>query len=160
MLHHDLVLLQTNFCTQAGLNFSQPVIEKESSEYSGYSFHINSALIQFRVGKITPIKVGFFVTFYKRLSTGNIAPYAVEDNIDYFIISVRESSTQGFFIFPKHILLKYNIISKNNLGGKNGFRLYTPSNVTTNTQAKKTQQWQKEYFFTTANTSFSAFFIP
>lgn len=158
MLHSDLTLFQTTFCQPHGLNYSEPVVEKESFEYGGYSFYINTKLTQFRVSKVTPTKVGFFVTFYKRLASGIIAPYDVEDNIDYFIIAVTQNTTVGFFILSKQALIQHDIISVNNLGGKRGFRLYLPSDMTTNKQAIKTQQWQKEFFFHPTNSSFLAFF--
>lgn len=158
MLHSELVLFQTNFCQPYDISYSEPVVEKESLEYGGCSFHINKKSIQFRVGKITPTKIGFFVTFYTRLASGIIAPYDVEDGIDYFIIGVTQNNTSGFFILPKHALIQHNIISVNTLGGKRGFRLYLPNDVTTNKQAQKTQLWQKEYFFTMPNNHFEALF--
>jgi hypothetical protein len=139
------------FCQPYNLNCTPLVVEKESIEYGGCSFHINAKLIQFRSGKITATKIGYFVTFYKRLPCGNIAPYDASDNIDYFIIAAKDNTIYGFFILPKQILIQYDIISVNNRGGKRGFRLYLPSDMTTSKQAIKTQQWQQEYFFTKAN---------
>ena len=37
-------------------------------------------------------------------------------------------------------------MSKNNIGGKRGFRVYPPFEKVTSTQAIKTQSWQVEYY--------------
>ena len=45
------------------------------------------------------------------------------------------------------MLLQNNIISKNNTGGKRGFRVYPKWTIPENEQAIKTQKWQLQSFF-------------
>ncbi|RYE38879.1 MAG: MepB domain containing protein, partial [Sphingobacteriales bacterium] len=40
----------------------------------------------------------------------------------------------------------HDILSGNGKNGKRGFRVYPPWDLTENSQARKTQQWQLEYF--------------
>ena len=47
-------------------------IEKESSEYCAHRFEINNKKILFRQAKITPTKIGQFVTLWKRNKTKNV----------------------------------------------------------------------------------------
>lgn len=42
--------------------YSKPIPERESAEYGAYIFQLNSANVRFRVAKITPTKIGQFVT--------------------------------------------------------------------------------------------------
>ena len=128
------------------LTYSEPIIEAQSAEYGAYTFKLNSTNIRFRVAKITPTKVGQFVTLWKRIGNGPIQPYDMEDSIELFIIATLQDDKFGQFIFPKSILCKYDIVSKDSKGGKRAIRVYPPWDITTNKQAKKTQAWQLEYF--------------
>jgi len=121
--------------------------ESESKEYGACSFAMNNRRIKFRVGKITPTKVGQFVTLWKRVGMGPISPYDVEDPIDLFVISVRNRQHFGQFVFPKAILREKGIVSQGGKGGKRAMRLYPPWDITDNRQAEKTQAWQTGYFF-------------
>ena len=121
--------------------------EAESQEYGAYSFELNGKKIIFRVAKITPTKVGQFVTFWKRIGKGPIMPYDFTDTFDFFVISVRNKDRFGQFVFPKQVLYKKDIISKNGIGGKRAIRVYPAWDRTDNPQAKKTQEWQLQYFF-------------
>ncbi|MEH7041844.1 MepB family protein, partial [Bacillus pseudomycoides] len=40
--------------------------EKQNSEYSGWTFQLNNKTIRFRVSKITPNKIGQFVSFWEK----------------------------------------------------------------------------------------------
>lgn len=73
-------------------------------------------------------------------------PYDMADPIDFFIISVRNTTSLGQFIFPMNVLHKHGFISKDGIGGKRAMRLYAPWDITDNHQAKKTQSWQLKYF--------------
>jgi hypothetical protein len=46
------------------------MLERESLEYAACSFKLNSMSVKFRVAKITPTKIGQFVTLWKRVSKG------------------------------------------------------------------------------------------
>jgi len=142
----DLNKIKTDVYDILGYKCAQPVAEPESREYNACSFKLNTLCVIFRTGKITPTKIGQFVTVWKREGSGPTKPFDIHDNFDLFIISAKRDENFGMFIFPKPVLLKHHIISQNYIGGKRGFRLYPPWDVTINPQAKKTQQWQLEYF--------------
>lgn len=142
----NLYLFQESICSLNKIQLKNIAIEQENKDYDGYSFSLNKYHIQFRTAKVTPKKVGQFVTFYKRLPNGIIAPYDIADNIDFFIIASSKANSKGFFIFPKETLLKHDLISQNNSGGKRGFRVYLPNDLPQNKQANSTQKWQAEYY--------------
>jgi len=121
--------------------------EAESAEYGACAFEINGYRILFRVAKITPTKIGQFVTLWKRVGKGPIMPYDMADPIDLFVISVRNKDRFGQFVFPKAVLLEKGIVSENGNGGKRAIRVYPAWDVTDNPQAKRTQAWQLNYFF-------------
>lgn len=102
-IHKDL--LDAKKCIYSPFEFqcSQPIMEKESIEYGAYTFELNGSFIRFRVSKITPTKIGQFVTLWKRIGNGPIQPYDVSDSVDFFIVSVRNDNHFGQFIFPKSI---------------------------------------------------------
>lgn len=61
-------------------------MESESIAYGAYMFKLNSMNVRFRVAKITPTKIGQFVTLWKRIGNGSIQPYDIVDSIDFFIV--------------------------------------------------------------------------
>ena len=132
--------------TPCGFDFSSLLIEKESSEYGACTFTLNGLSICFRVAKITPIKIGQFVTIWKRIGKSPIQPFDLSDSIDFFVISVKQESFLGQFVFPKSVLCEKGIVSKNGKGGKRAIRVYPPWDNAISPQAKKTQKWQLEYF--------------
>ncbi|WP_316635739.1 MepB family protein [uncultured Flavobacterium sp.] len=137
---------------------SQPQPVPESAEYSAYQFYLNQKSICYREAKITPIKVGQFVTLWKRNKSGTIEPFNFSDEIDFVIISVRKEDRFGQFIFPKAILLDKGIFSTKTKEGKRATRVYPPWDETTSKQAQKTQQWQLYYFYEiTPNADFETF---
>ena len=143
-----LTHLETILYKPHNLYIHNIVIDKENTEYSGATFMLKEKNIIFRTAKKTPTKKGLFVTVWKRPYPNNpIQPYDHNDSFDFFIIHVIEKEKQGQFIFPKSVLLKKNIISKNNRGGKRGFRVYPTWEAPDNDQARKTQLWQSAYFF-------------
>ncbi|EMM74905.1 MepB family protein [Leptospira weilii] len=122
-------------------------MENESSEYGASAFDIGNLKITFRLAKITPTKIGQFVTLWKRNSKGHIQPFDVHDLTDYVIIGVKDKNLSGQFIFPKQILCDRGIISDKKREGKRGFRVYPLWDFPTNKQAQRTQKWQLDYFF-------------
>lgn len=127
--------------------------EAESKDYGAFTFEMNDKRIKFRVGKITPTKIGQFVTLWKRIGSGPIMPYDMSDPIDLFVISVRKPGHLGQFVFPKNILLEKGIVSKEQIGGKRAIRVYPPWDITESSQAKRSQDWQLKYFFEINNKS-------
>lgn len=121
--------------------------EPESEDYGAYTFQINSSNILFRVAKTTPTKAGQFVTLWKRSAQGPIRPYDQADSVDLAMVSVCKDEQRGLFVFPKEILIKHQVFSREGRGGKRAIRVYPPWDHALNAQALKTQKWQGEYFF-------------
>ena len=65
--HTDLLLTEELVYKPSGLILQNLKIENESADYEASEFTINNHSIKFRVGKISPTKVGQFVTFWKRI---------------------------------------------------------------------------------------------
>lgn len=150
-LHPDLLAAQKLAYEPSGLICKKIKKEAESEEYGAFVFEINNRSILFRTGKITPTKIGQFVTLWKRIGNGPILPYDIADDIDLFVISVRNEEFFGQFVFPKAALYEKGIISKEGKGGKRAMRIYPPWDITESKQAKKTQAWQLIYFFAIAS---------
>jgi hypothetical protein len=147
----DLLIIQQYIFDAFGFDYIKPIQEIESAEYNACSFTLNDLHVKFRTAKITPTKTGQFVTLWKRLATGIIAPFEASDSIDLVIISVRKENRFGQFVFPKSVLCTQGILTVNGKEGKRGFRVYPPWDETTNKQAIKTQNWQLNYFLDLSN---------
>ena len=130
----------------SNLNISNFELEQESKEYKACRFQLKNHTIICRDSKITPKKVGQFVTFWKRIENGPISPFEEQDTFDYFIINVQKGDLLGQFVIPKEVLIKKGIISTQKKEGKRGFRVYPPWDKATSKQATKTQKWQLLYF--------------
>jgi hypothetical protein len=145
--HPDLAAALKLAYEPSGLILKNLTQKTESKEYGAFLFELNQRRICFRVGKITPTKVGQFVTLWKRMGNGAIQPHDVADPIDFFVVSVRNSEQFGQFVFPKAVLLERDIISQDGQRGKLAMRVYPPWDMTKSRQAKRTQDWQRLYFF-------------
>ncbi len=147
LIHVDLVAVQKFVYKPSGLTGDHFAIEAESEEYGAAEFKMNHRNIKFRVAKITPTKIGQFVTIWKRIGSGPIQPFDMADPFDLVVISVRTPEHFGQFVFPKLVLYEKGIVSKDGKGGKRAIRVYPPWDRTDNKQASKTQKWQLPYFF-------------
>lgn len=145
-VHSDLLSAEDLIYKPSGLILQNLKIEDESEDYGAAEFSINHHSVKFRVGKITPTKIGQFVTFWKRLGKGPILPYDFNDSFDFLVVSVRAENHFGQFIFPKAVLCEKGIVSCNGKEGKRAMRIYPPWDKAENSQAKKTQAWQLQYF--------------
>ncbi|MBX9830677.1 MepB family protein [Candidatus Babeliales bacterium] len=143
----DLITTQEFAYKPCNLSIKNAELEAESQEYGACTFEMNGLRIKFRVAKITPTKIGQFVTLWKRSQAGITEPYDMADNIDFFVISVRNKEHFGQFVFPKAVLCEKGFVSQNGKGGKRAMRVYPAWDVAENQQAKKTQAWQLAYFF-------------
>ncbi|RAJ12489.1 MepB family protein [Arenibacter echinorum] len=132
--------------TSCGLTVSNYVLDKESKEYEASSFQLNALYVVARKAKITPKKIGQFVTLWKRNENGQTTPYDESDKVDLFVINIQEGPHIGQFVFPKAALIEKGIVSYNKKEGKRGFRVYPPWSQPTNITAQSTQKWQLEYF--------------
>lgn len=147
ILHADFYTIQKMIAEQLGLQCTNFKSEAESQEYSASIFQVNNARIIFRVAKITPTKIGQFVTLWKRIGKGLIMPFDRDDQFDYFMVGVRNANHIGVFIFPKSLLLSKNIISQYGKGGKRAIRVYPSWDIPDSKQAQATQKWQLLYFY-------------
>lgn len=147
----ELLQSQKIIYEPCGFRLTDLVVEAESKHYQACDFKLNKIFVKFRKSKITPTKVGQFVTLWKRTKNGPIEPIEAIDPIDLFIISVRDKNKWGQFIFTKTVLIKHGILSQNRQGGKRALRVYPPWVLTTSDQAKRTQAWQVEYFLAIPN---------
>lgn len=146
-IHPDLKLTRELVYDVDGIKFSSLMKEAESAEYGAYTFQLNDHFIKFRVAKITPKKIGQFVTLWKRIGKSPIQCHDLSDAIDFFVISVRKEDNFGQFVFPQSVLCEKGIVSKNGIGGKLAIRVYPPWDEPVSPQAKRTQRWQAPYFF-------------
>jgi hypothetical protein len=153
-IHPDLLIAEELIYKPSGFALQNVTIEDESAEYGASEFTINNHSIKFRVAKITPTKVGQFVTFWKRLGKGPILPYDFKDPFDFLVVSVRSGQNLGQFVFPKAVLCEKGIISCNGKEGKRAMRVYPPWDKTDNSQANKTQTWQLQYFIEFSESNF------
>lgn len=145
---YDLALVEKLVFGASGFELTQLQVDWESEAYGACSFVINGQTIQYRESKITPTKIGQFVTVWKRGATGLTEPFAATDAIDYLVISAKNGSHFGQFVFPKSVLMDKGIISTIKQPGKRGIRIYPPWDVPTSKQALATQSWQLNYFLT------------
>lgn len=122
-------------------------LEPESREYDACRFDLDGRKIICRNAKITPKRVGQFVTFWKRNENGPIEPFEENDKIDFYVVNVRTENGFGQFVFPKSVLIGKGIISSGKKEGKRAFRVYPSWDIVKNKQAELTQNWQLSYFY-------------
>lgn len=147
--------LQTLLFSNLGLVISNLHQEQESKEYFGCNFQLSSFQIKFRKSKVTPTKVGQFVTLWKRNPISKeTEPFTSEDSSDFYLILTETSESFGFFLFTKDVLIKNQILSTNLKDGKRGFRVYPNWDIPQNKQATKTQNWQNQFFIDFADENY------
>lgn len=144
--HSDLKFVKEMVYDPCNFDFKNLKWNIESQEYGACSFELDGKTIQHRFSKITPTKIGQFVTIWKRNQDGITEPFDSNDEMDYIIISTRSGNHFGQFIFPKSVLANKGITAQNGKSGKRGIRIYPPWDVPKSKQAMKTQNWQLNYF--------------
>lgn len=140
-----------NIFNSSDFTISDFVAEKESKEYDACNLKLADFKIHFRKAKITPKKAGQFVTFYKRIPSGVIAPFEETDNFDFLVVGVQDDLHDGYFVFSKAELIKRQIVSTNFKEGKRAFRIYPPWSEPKSKQAIASQKWQTECFVADIN---------
>lgn len=145
-MKNQLKQIADYFLQYLELNFTSLTKDMECEEYLGYNGQLANFTIKFRKAKITPKKIGQFVTVWQRNAVGITVPYTSTDPFDFYLIMTNDQDQIGFFIFPRSILAAKGILTTANKEGKRGFRVYPDWDTPTNTQALKTQQWQSQYF--------------
>lgn len=106
IIHSDLLATQELVYNPCNLDCSDLIHEPHNADYGAYIFNLNALSIRFRVAKITPTKIGQFVTLWERIEDGPIQPYDISDPADLFVISTRTENHFGQFVFPKAVLGK------------------------------------------------------
>lgn len=142
----DLLGAQAAIYNQCGLAYEFVGNASESKEYGACIFKLNALTIHFRVAKVTPTKVGQFVTLWKRSERGPIIPYDAADPFDFVITAAKNNKNSGLFIFPKEALRENGVISLNHKGVKRALRIYAPWDNVDNRQAAQSQRWQQDFF--------------
>ena len=132
-------------CNMIGI-ISEYQQDPESQSYKACSYRIDGIKIIERTAKITPKKIGHFVTCWKRNTQKITQPFDAEDAFDFFIINVEAANGSGYFKFPKKVLIDQGIVSSDKKPGKRGFRVYPSWDKVSSAQALKTQTWQLVYF--------------
>ena len=152
----ELEQLQNSVFTKLSLIISHLQPDSECEDYFGHQFQLNHFNIKFRKAKITPKKIGQFVTLWKRNPISKqTEPFTSEDPFDFYIIFCEQDEKSGFFFFPKNILSQKQILTTSSKEGKRGFRVYPKWDFTENKQALKTQSWQKDFFIDFSDENFS-----
>jgi hypothetical protein len=150
MPHPDLMAAQALAYAPCGYSVDQLQPEPESADYAACTLLLNGLRVQYRVAKITPTKVGQFVTLWKRVGRGPIQPFDLSDPVDVFVVSTRSGPQLGQFVFPKAVLAAQGVVASGDLtgrhAGKRALRVYPPWDTTTSRQAQRTQTWQLKYF--------------
>lgn len=152
-LHSDLVIAKELVYDVCGLEFKNVQLHSESTEYAACSFDLNGNKIEHRCSKITPTKIGQFVTIWKRNNEGITTPFDVSDGIDFIIITTRSGDHFGQFVFPIAVLVEKDIVSRNGKGGKRGICVYPSWDMPTSKQAMASQEWQSKFFLPIKDTS-------
>lgn len=143
----NLNQIKTEIYDKCALEISNFKLEPESKEYDACQFELNGLHLICRNAKITPKKVGQFVTFWKRKGHGPIEPFEETDKVDFFAVNVRSENKFGQFLFPKSVLIKKGILSTKTKEGKRAFRVYPSWDIANSKQAERTQKWQLDYFY-------------
>lgn len=146
ILPNSLIELKQLLFDKCGFVLQNPFMEKESVDYNAHQFQLDNLNVVFRTAKITPTKIGQFVTLWKRIGNGPIQPFDFSDAVDFFVVNVKTENRLGQFVFPKAVLLKQGVLTSELREGKRAIRVYPPWDVTLSKQAQKTQRWQLECF--------------
>jgi len=143
---NDFQQIQLQLSQLTNKKITDFVTDDECLEYLGCSFKLDDLKIKFRQAKVTPKKVGLYVTLWKRNTENKTEPFNENDPFDFYIIAAKQEDNFGFFIFSKDILSEKNILTNSKKEGKRGFRVYPDWTETENNQATKTKAWQTNYF--------------
>lgn len=146
-MNHNLLQIKTKVYDKCALELSGFEAASEGKEYHACRYQLSGRKIISRSAKVTPKKVGQFVTFWKRNNEGLTAPFDDSDQIDFYVVNVRTENNFGQFVFPKSVLIKKGIISTQHKEGKRAFRVYPCWDAVHNKQAERTQKWQLNYFY-------------
>ncbi len=145
-MQKDLQLLNDYLAEVLDVSIENIRQDQESETYFGFNFKLNNHHIKFRKAKITPRKIGQFVSLWRRNSQGKTEAFADDEDYNFYIIMTKSDDNIGFFLFPKIILAEHHILSSLGKDGKRGFRVYPELDFPNNQQAVKTKSWQQTFF--------------
>jgi hypothetical protein len=145
-LPHSLLTLKEIFLKTLQIQITHIRPAPESADYGAHTFLLGGKQVNYREARITPTKTGQFVTLWKRSPQGPIEPFSLSDPFDMVLISASKGDRWGLFVFPKFVLHQRGILSDGMKEGKRALRVYPSWDLTSNNQAKKTQQWQLDFF--------------
>lgn len=110
----ELEQLQNSIFSKLNLIISRLQPDSECEEYFGHSFQLNQFSIKFRKAKITPKKIGQFVTLWKRNpESKQTEPFTSEDLLIFTLSSVIKvinpdsSFSPNKFLFRKIFSLSF-----------------------------------------------------
>ncbi|WP_158961699.1 MepB family protein [Myroides fluvii] len=147
----ELTLLTSPLFHHLELTCSNCTKDLECEEYHGHTCTLSPFVIKYRQAKITPKKIGQFVTLWQRNEKGITEPFTTRDPFDFYIIMTEDHNQIGCFIFPQSILGEKGILTTPKQDGKRGFRVYPDWDLPTSKQALQTQKWQSLYFIDCTN---------
>ena len=140
---HQLLI---NACSAAGIGVTAPPeAESESADYGAWRVGLDGRSVVIRSARVTPTKIGQFVTLWKRREK-DIAPLDSADDVDFAAIYVSDGEKVGWFIFDRAALLAHDVMSRDGAGGKRALRVYPPWCAPLARQAVRSQQWQLNFF--------------
>lgn len=117
----------------------------EAVEYQGCEYVYRGDKYVQRSSKVTPKKIGQFVTLWKRNAEGVTIPFEVTDDFLFVVVVTHYNRHCGHFLFSKDVLIEKGILTASK-EGKRGFRVYPVWDKPTSKQAVQTQKWQLQYF--------------
>lgn len=120
--------------------------ELQNKKYEGFTFNIGDRSIRMRKARVTPKKEGLFVAFWEKDYKGKNHPYKIDNSPDLLVINICEGDRAGQFIFSKEILREKKIYTFGRDKGKMSMRVYPDWSKLESREAKKTQDWQLDYF--------------
>lgn len=121
--------------------------EKYNQDYEALTFSFKEETYQSRLAKKTPTKSGYFVTCWTKDEDNYNRPYKIEEFADYLIVAVIDHELNGYFLFPRELLVEKGILASSKYQGKMAFRVYPKWCNQLNKTAGQTQKWQCKYFF-------------
>lgn len=148
LFFHTLTHINEAFYKRNHLTVTDIQEEQQNLEYGAGVFQLNGQSVRFRVAKITPTKIGQFVAFWEKGAKNKNQAFSEENAPDLLVIHTVSKDQQAFgqFVFPKDILVKYNILKSPTTKGKMAMRVYPSWDAPTSKQAITTQKWQLPYF--------------
>lgn len=126
-------------------------MEQQNSDYEGATFLLQGRIYRSRLAKCTPKKKGYFVAVWEKDETGTNQAFNYDNAPYMLVIFVIDSEKLGLFAFPNTVLLTKGILKSTTQKGKMAFRVYPNWVTDLNVTAKKTQNWQRDYFLDITN---------